>query len=75
MENEEMVIEDSENWFVSLRGNKLFAKHKVKEEKQYGMYSTVYLGAGVDINSRQFKSSVELLKAIVLSNEETLEEK
>ena len=67
--NEEIVIENSENWFVSWqrRKDKLYVKHKV--EKQYGMYAKLTFGEGVDTNSRQFNSAIELMKALILKEE------
>lgn len=67
MANEEKVIENSENWLVSLCGDKLSVQHKVG--KQNALVAAT-LSPDVDTKSLQFKWELELLKAIVLSKEE-----
>lgn len=76
--NEEIVIENSEEWFVFLQrgvifkngkpdGDSLFTQHKI------GMQGNTYatLPLNTDINSSDFKFAVELGKKIALMNERT----
>ena len=76
--NEEIVIENSEEWFVFLQrgiifkngkpdGDSVFTQHKL------GMQGYTYgtLPLNIDINSSSFKFDVELGKKIALMNERT----
>ena len=76
--NEEIVIENSENWYVLLQrgivldkwgenGDKLFVQHKVG--KQLTIYAT--FPPNVATNNPYFDRALEQAKTTVLKNEET----
>lgn len=76
--NEEIVIENSEEWFVFLQrgivfkdgkvdGDSLFVQHKIG--KQGNMYIT--FPYNVDTNSSDFKFMLQLAKKTTIKNEET----
>lgn len=74
MESKEILIENSENWYIYLQrvvlkdwktnGDRLYVEHKVG--KQFKIFITLSLD---EINSPKFKSAIELMKEVVLKNE------